>query len=66
MQKLEGHRSETNLSEFLFYLEEMYDMELLTEEEMTAYERYKWSGKMSKKHYKMIKNNINHYFFEKF
>lgn len=66
MELLNQHKSKANKSEVLYYLEEMYGMDLLSDEEIIAYERYMWEGKMSKKHYNLIRNNMKKEFFNKF
>lgn len=66
MSNLAEHKIKTNISEIAYYLEEMYQMELLSEEEMDIYEKYKYTGKMTKKDAKEVLISINHYFFDKF
>lgn len=66
MNNLAEHKIKTNISEILYYLEEMYQMDLLSEEEMDIYEKYKYSGKMSKNDAKEVLISIKQYFFEEF
>lgn len=66
MNNLAEHKIKTNISEILYYLEEMYQMDLLSEEEMDIYEKYKYTGKMTKNDAKEVLISIKQYFFEEF
>lgn len=66
MNNLAEHKIKTNISEIVYYLEEMYQMDLLSEEEMDIYENYKYSGKMTKNDAKEVLISIKQYFFEEF
>ena len=66
MNTIQEHKPQTNLSELLFYLEEMYSMDMLSEKGTDIYERYKFGYQMTKSEYTYIYKQIDKWFFMKF
>ena len=63
---MENHKYQFNLTELLFYMEEMYSMDMLSEKGTYIYERYKMTNKISSKECAYIHKQVEEWFFEKF
>lgn len=66
MNTIQEHKRQTNLSELLFYMEEMYSMDMLSEKGTDIYERYKFGHQMTISERSYIYSQIEKWFFEKF
>ena len=63
---MENRKYQFNLTELLFYMEEMYSMDMLSEKGTYIYERYKMTNKISNADCTYIHKQIEKWHFEKF
>jgi len=61
-----AHKANTNMNELVYYLEEMYQLELLDEIETDIYERYMWGDRITSSDRMYVYEKAYEYFFEKF
>lgn len=60
------HKKQTHISELAFYLEELYQMDMLDEKEEVIYMRHRDDLKVSKSDWKYVLKRMNEYTYEKF
>ena len=60
------HKKATHISELVFYLEEMYQMDMLDEKEESIYVSHRSDMKVSKLDWKYVLKRMNSYTYEKF
>ena len=60
------HKKQTHISELVFYLEEMYQMEMLDEKEESIYLSHRSDMKVSKSDWKYVLKRMYNYTYEKF
>ena len=66
MNTIKAIKNQTNLSELLFYLEEMYVMDMLTDKETDIYERYKFGHQMNSSERSYVYSCMQEYYNEAF
>jgi len=66
MNAVQEHKPHTNLSELLFYMEEMYSMDMLTDKETDIYERYKFGYQMTSSERSYVYSCMQEYYNEAF
>ena len=63
---LPEHKVETNVGELIYYLEEMYSMDMLDDTETDIYERYTYGEKINKSEWLYVYKQLYKLQFEKF
>lgn len=60
------HRKESNITELVFYLEELYKMDGLDSTEKEIYERYQWGMKVEPSEWLYVYRNAHDLNYEQF